>query len=106
MVGAKDWQLVELAVAEDYTLVTHNAIDFRGAGPGKLAGQHAKQPIHAGLLCLNSVHVMGIERQRDLFHLALDELAVLPDLVNQALEVFEAEDGSVSIDIYDIPGQA
>ena len=101
--GSKDWKLIELAVAEDYTLVTHNAVDFRGAGAGNLGGLHAKQPIHAGLVCLNSVHVMDIERQRDLFRLALDELAGLSDLVNQALEVFEDEDGSVGVDIYDIP---
>jgi hypothetical protein len=101
--GAKDWKLVEFAVTEDYTLVTHNSVDFRGVGPGNLGGQHAKQPIHAGLVCLNSVHVMDLARQRELFQFALAELAMLPDLVNQALEVFEDEDGSVSVDTYDIP---
>lgn len=34
---------------------------------------------------------------------ALDELANLGDLVNQALEVTESEDGQVTVDIYDIP---
>jgi hypothetical protein len=46
---------------------------------------------------------MDLERQRDLFALALAELAQLGDLVNQALEVFELEDGSVEIVLYDIP---
>ena len=101
--GTKDWRLVELAVAEDYTLVTHNSVDFRGLGPGRLRGQHAKQSIHAGLVCLNSAHVMDIERQLDLFQLVLNELSGTPDLVNQALEVFESEDGLVTIDVYDIP---
>ena len=101
--GTKDWRLVELAVAEDYTLVTHNSVDFRGLGPGRLGGQHAKQSIHAGLVCLNSAHVMDIERQLDLFQLVLNELSGTPDLVNQALEVFESEDGLVTIDVYDIP---
>lgn len=101
--GMKDWKLVVLAVEGDYTLVTHNAVDFRGGGPGRLGGQHAKQPIHAGLVCLNSVFVMDLERQRDLFALALEELAHHGDLVNQALEVFELEDGSVEIVLYDIP---
>jgi hypothetical protein len=99
----KDWELVVLAVEGDYTLVTHNAVDFRGGGPGRLDGQHAKQPIHAGLVCLNSVFVMDLERQRDLFALALAELARQGDLVNQAREVFELEDGSVEIVVYDIP---
>ena len=46
---------------------------------------------------------MDIERQLDLFQLVLNELSGTPDLVNQALEVFESEDGLVTIDVYDIP---
>jgi len=38
-----------------------------------------------------------------LFRVALDELARLNDLVNQALEVFELSDGSIELEIYDIP---
>lgn len=101
--GTKDWTLVTYAVEGDYTLVTHNSPDFRGQGPGKLGGQHAKQPIHAGLVCLNSVHVMDLPRQLDLFRLVLAELASMDDLVNQALEVFELADGSVELDSYSIP---
>ncbi len=101
--GTKDWKLIEQVVAHDFTLVTHNAVDFRGRGPGQLGGEHARQPIHAGLICLNSWHVLDLARQRDLFSLVLEELATLPDLVNQALEIFEAEDGSIELVIYDIP---
>lgn len=101
--GTKDWKLVRLAVEHDYTLVTHNSVDFRGGGPGNLGGHHAQQPIHAGLVCLNSVHVMDLARQRDLFGIALDEVALLADLVNQALDVFEQEDGSVVVERYEIP---
>ncbi len=101
--GTKDWELIEHAVAGDYTLVTHNAVDFRGAGPGNLGGEHANQPIHAGLICLNSVHVMDLNRQRDLFQVVLLELAAVGDLVNKALEVFEREDGAIELVIYDIP---
>lgn len=36
--GTKDWKLVQLAVVHDYTLVTHNSVDFRGGGPGRLGG--------------------------------------------------------------------
>ena len=90
-------------VEHDYTLVTYNSVDFRGGGPGKLSGHHAQQPIHAGLVCLNSVHVMDLARQRDLFAIALEELAALTDLINQALEIFEQEDGAVVVERYEIP---
>jgi hypothetical protein len=41
-----------------------------------------------------------------LFRVALDELARLDDLVNQALEVFELSDSSIELEIYDIPAGA
>lgn len=103
LAGAKDWQLIEFAVGEDFTLVTHNSADFRGRIAGKPGGLHAKQSIHAGLICLNSVHVMHLNRQRDLFDLVLTELGTYSDLVNQAIEIFEAEDGSVTVVGYAIP---
>jgi predicted nuclease of predicted toxin-antitoxin system len=103
LAGTKDWQLIEFAVANDFTLVTHNSVDFRGNGPGNLGGEHAKQSIHAGLICLNSVHTMDLDRQCDLFKVALQELATMSDLVNQALDLFELEDGSIELAIYDIP---
>jgi len=34
---------------------------------------------------------------------ALDKLADLPDLINQALEIYENEDGLISVNLYDIP---
>ena len=46
---------------------------------------------------------MVLERQRDLFVLALQKLARLGDLVNRALEAFELEHGSVEIILYDLP---
>jgi len=101
--GTKDWKIVEHAIAGDYTLVTHNAVDFRGSGPGDLGGHHGRQQIHAGLVCLNSHFPMDLERQRDLFQVALDELSQLDDLVNQALEVFELANGSIELEIYEIP---
>ena len=101
--GAKDWALAAYAADHDYTLVTHNSPDFRGQGPAKPGGEHAKQPIHAGLVCLNSAHVMDLARQLYLFELVLVELANVEDLVNHALEVFELADGSVVLDSYSIP---
>lgn len=101
--GTKDWQLIEYVVANDFTLVTNNAVDFRGGGPGNLGGEHARQPIHAGLVCLVSDLGMGLQSQLDLFRIALEELKNHPDLVNKALDLFETGDGEVEVSIYDIP---
>ena len=102
----KDWKLIEHVVASDFTLVTLNSFDYRGGGPGQLGGQHAKQTLHAGLICLNSVQVLDLQRQRDLFQIALDQVATMNDLVNQALEVFEEENGYVEVVICDFPESA
>ncbi len=48
---------------------------------------------------------MDLCRQCDLFKVALRELSMIKDLVNQALELFELEDGSIELEIYDIPEQ-
>ncbi len=99
----KDHQLVRFAVDGDYTIVTHNAVDFRGPYGGSPGGLHAREPIHAGLVCLASAFPMTPERQTELFGFALQEAATLEDLVNQALEVVEEESGEVMIMRYDIP---
>lgn len=101
--GLKDWELTQKLVKEDLTLVTHNAVDFRGDGPDNLGGHHVKQIIHAGLICLNSVHGMTLPRQMRLFEIVLEALSGREDLINQALEIWEADDGSVNVDTYDIP---
>jgi hypothetical protein len=70
----------------DWTLVTRNAVDFRGkadAPGGK--GEYRKAPIHAGLICLNAVGSMDLELQLELFEHALDALDENVDLVNQVL---------------------
>jgi hypothetical protein len=103
LLGIKDWDLMTYVVMGDLTLVTHNARDFRGLGADRPGGLHAKEVIHAGLICLNSEIGMDFERQITLFRYALTALAGLPDLVNQALEVSEDTDGQVCIIHYDIP---
>lgn len=102
--GTKDWDLMVYVIDGDFTLVTHNARDFRGEGADNPGGLHAKADIHAGLVCLSSARSMDLERQRDLFQIALQELAGMADLINQALEVYEDENGEVSVAFYDIPG--
>jgi len=103
VLAMKDWELVPFVVDNDFTLVTHNAWDFRGRGAAAPGGLYAAQQIHAGLICLSSAHPMDIERQCRLFGEALTQLAQLKDLVNQALEVFEAADGGVTVTTYEIP---
>lgn len=106
LAGTKDWELMTVVVTQDFTLVTHNAKDFRGEGEDAPGGLHAKQEIHAGLVCLNSEmqEGMDLDLQRVLFDVALEELAVRADLINQALEVtMEADGDTVRIKFYDIP---
>lgn len=102
--GTKDHRLIERIVAEDFTLVTRNAIDFRGEGPANPGGEHARQPIHAGLVCLNAQEKLTTALQISLFGFAIDLLAAEgTDLVNEALEVSLQPDRSVHWLRYSIP---
>lgn len=101
--GLKDYQLIERVVAEDFTLVTCNSVDFRGRGPSALGGEHANQSIHAGLVCINSEVPLDLDLQLELFEVALGALEVEVDLVNRAFDLLHHEDGGVAYDIYDIP---
>lgn len=101
--GMKDHQLIRFAVDFDYTIVTHNAVDFRGENAGATDGLHAREPIHAGLICLVSPYPMTPVLQSELFGYALGELANLDDLINQAIEVVEDEAEEVTVVRYAIP---
>jgi predicted nuclease of predicted toxin-antitoxin system len=48
LLAVKDWELMTFVLSGDFTLVTHNARDFRGTGATDPGGLHAVQPIHAG----------------------------------------------------------
>ena len=102
--GTKDYELIRHVVAEDFTLVTCNSVDFRGGGPGDLGGEHARQEIHAGLVCLNSELPLDLDLQHTLFELALDTIAQDGlDMVNQVVDVFHRADGAMEVEVYDIP---
>lgn len=106
LAGTKDWRLMTLVIAEDFTLVTNNSKDFRGDGSGEPGGLHANQSIHAGLVCLNCVAPggMDLDLQRELFQVALEQLESRDDLINQALEVTLDDDGiNIQVVLYDIP---
>jgi hypothetical protein len=101
--GAKDWELRPLIIDGEWTFVTKNSVDFRGsaAHPGE-RGQYADVPLHAGLICLNGPEGMDLALQLELFEVALDELAIDPDLVNQVLEV-TADDDDIHVLRYALP---
>jgi hypothetical protein len=73
--GIKDWNLLEVVIDGDWTLVTRNAYDFREpkAEPGS-GGQYQRAELHAGLICLNGPEGMDLDMQRDLFEAVLDEI--------------------------------
>lgn len=103
LLGTQDWTLMKHVLAEDFTLVTVNAQDFRGSGQEAPGGFYATTELHAGLVCLNSVRCMGLQTQKELFEIALKELSELSNLINQVLEVTEDETGEISITVYDLP---
>ena len=104
LAGTKDWNLVPILVADDLTLVTRNAIDFRGRAdaPGE-KGLYKDIELHAGLICLTAP-VMDLDTQIELFGVALDELDLLGhDLVNTCLEVMLDVEGRIVITRYELP---
>ncbi|HEX8401940.1 MAG TPA: DUF5615 family PIN-like protein [Allosphingosinicella sp.] len=100
----KDWNVTDMAIDGDWTLVTRNSVDFRGPAkaPGT-NGEYSKRVLHAGLICLNGPSGMDLDMQIDLFRTALDALAKNEDLVNQCLEVTMDETGAVRILRYELP---
>ena len=104
--GAKDWELLPVILAGDWTFVTKNSVDFRGPAdaPGS-KGEYAKAPIHAGLICLNGPVGMDLDMQLELFEAVLEALAENDDLINQALEATldDAEASEIGIVRYALP---
>jgi predicted nuclease of predicted toxin-antitoxin system len=97
--GWKDWELKEFILSGDWTFVTRNSIDFRGAAerPGS-KGQYADVPIHAGLVCINGPARMTARIEVELFAALLDEIKSLAHLVNEVIEVnLLEEDGEFEI---------
>lgn len=102
--GTLDHELMVKVLTEDFTLVTNNSVDFRGAGPGNLSGHYAKTELHCGLLCLNAESGLDLYTQRACFAAALDLIEQQElDLVNKALELFLLEDGTLEYSVYDLP---
>lgn len=106
LAGTQDWNLVPIVVAGDYTLVTKNSVDFRGApdNPGE-KGLYKDVELHPGLICRNGPKGMDLDMQIELFDIALDEIDHLKgDLVKKCLEITLASDGEgVEITVYELP---
>jgi hypothetical protein len=107
-IGKADWQdhnLLPVILEGDWVFVTRNSYDFRGPAeePGS-KGQYSKLELHAGLVCLNGPVGMDLDLQLELFSVAMDDLALDPDLVNRVLEVtFRSETQDIQIIRYDLP---
>ena len=74
--GVKDWNLMPIILDGDWTFVTRNAYDFRGAleAPGA-KGEYKNVELHAGLICLSGpARGFNLDTQLELFEIALDEL--------------------------------
>ncbi len=90
--GWKDWSVARYAHEGDFILVTNNAGDFRRL--------YAAAPLHAGLVIL----IPSVSRvlQRQLFQIALEELALIGELVNRVLEV-DLDGEEAVLALYDLP---
>lgn len=78
LLSTQDWTLMKHVLAEDFTLVTVNAQDFRGRRGDAPGGLYATTELHAGLVCLNSVRRMDLNTQRELFEIALKNSLKFP----------------------------
>lgn len=102
--GLKDREVVQKALENDFVLVTRNARDFRGSGADGAGGLLRREGLHPGIVCLETEKTaFDVSTQLRLFKKALEELGADADLVNQALEITEEEDGAIRIDRYEIP---
>ncbi len=88
-----DWDLLDVVADQDWVLVTNNAIEFRG--------RYRRITLHPGVVfLLPSVPRLN---QIRLFAAALSVIQVLPDLVNQALDVTMADGSEPVVVTYDLP---
>lgn len=100
--GLPDREIIRRAVEHDLTLVTNNAVDFRGSCPPKAGGLYALEDLHAGLVCLNTATgMLHRDLQRATFSVLLQQLPL--DMVNRVIEILVQEDGSFSLLEYALP---
>ncbi len=88
-----DWDLLRLVAAQDWVLVTNNAIEFRG--------RYRKIELHPGVV----FRLPAVRREAQLrpFTAALDHMREHPDMVNTALDVTFDDGGSPVVTVYRLP---
>ena len=89
---SKDWDILKVVEEEDWTLVTNNAIEFRG--------RFQRIEVHPGVVFL--IPAVPRALQIELFSAALDVIDVSSDMVNFALDVTYSED-HVRVNRYALP---
>ena len=89
---SKDWDILKVVEEESWTLVTNNAIEFRG--------RFQRIEVHPGVVFL--IPAVPRALQIELFSAALDVIDVSPDMVNIALDVNYSED-HVRVTRYALP---
>ena len=89
----KDWTLLRVVEDKDWTLVTNNALEFRG--------RYRKIPFHPGVVFL--LPSVRIPEQIRLFTAAVEEIRRQPDMVNKALDVSFDGGGQPAATLYDLP---
>jgi predicted nuclease of predicted toxin-antitoxin system len=87
--GAKDYQLREMIVKEEFVFVTNNAKDFKRLSENT--------ELHPGLVIIVPNARPAV--QDELLRSALAEIAKIPSLINTVIEVWGADD----VRIYQMP---
>jgi predicted nuclease of predicted toxin-antitoxin system len=89
----QDWNILEVVEEHGWVLVTNNAVEFRS--------RYRAIKIHPGVMLL--LPSVRREQQLMLFKAALDDIAINPDLTNQALDVDLAEGSKIVVRRYALP---
>jgi predicted nuclease of predicted toxin-antitoxin system len=89
----KDWNILEVVEEQGWVLVTNNAVEFRS--------RYRAIKSHPGVVFL--LPSVRREQQLMLFKAALDDIAINPDLTNQALDVDLAEGSKIVVRRYALP---
>jgi predicted nuclease of predicted toxin-antitoxin system len=89
----KDWNILGLIEAQNWVLVTNNAVEFRS--------RYRRIKSHPGVIFL--LPSVRREQQILLFEAAIDDIEMNADLINQALDVALAENGGIVIRRYRLP---
>ncbi len=89
----KDWSILEIVEQHGWVLVTNNAVEFRS--------RYRAIEVHPGVVFL--LPSVRREQQLMLFEAALDEVAIAPDLTNQALDIGLSEHAEIIVRRYALP---